>query len=121
MLGTKNPADVLTKHVPGDLLDRHLETIRARIVGERAEMAPQLNSAEPQGDWYIVVDKTVQAEGEILGEGVDSLTEDVEDNFKQPGVPGKAVARHGKNEKVKSGNRGNCGMQVPSEYLVFQI
>ena len=31
VLGAKNPADVLTKHVPGELLDKHLETIGARV------------------------------------------------------------------------------------------
>ena len=30
-LGTKSPADVLTKHVPGEFLDKHVETIGARL------------------------------------------------------------------------------------------
>ena len=29
VLGAKNPADILTKNVPGELLDRHLETLGA--------------------------------------------------------------------------------------------
>ena len=46
VLGTKNPADVLTKHVPGELLERHLESIGAEPRSGRAETAPELNSVE---------------------------------------------------------------------------
>ena len=46
VLGTKNPADVLTKHVPGELLDRHLETIGAKITQGRAELAPEIDSVQ---------------------------------------------------------------------------
>ena len=46
VLGTKNPADVLTKHVPGELLERHLESIGAEARLGRAETAPELNSVE---------------------------------------------------------------------------
>ena len=56
ILGTKNPADVLTKHVPRDLLDRHLETIGVSVVDGRAESAPELNviTAESDVHWYVV-------------------------------------------------------------------
>ena len=47
VLGTKNPAEVLTKHVPGELLDRHLETVGARISSGRAESAPEISSVNP--------------------------------------------------------------------------
>ena len=43
ILGSKNPADVLTKHWPRELLDKHLETIGVSIVDGRAETAPGLN------------------------------------------------------------------------------
>ena len=46
VLGTKNPSDILTKHVPADLLAKHLETIGAGIEGGRAESAPELNIVE---------------------------------------------------------------------------
>ena len=46
VLGTKNPSDVLTKHVPGELLERHIETMGMESRGGRAESAPELNSVE---------------------------------------------------------------------------
>ena len=44
VLGTKNPADILTKHVPADLLSKHLGAIQVEARGGRAETAPELNS-----------------------------------------------------------------------------
>ena len=44
VLGTKNPADVLTKHVPADLLNKHLETMNVTITEGRAEKAPELSA-----------------------------------------------------------------------------
>ena len=46
VLGTKNPADVLTKHVPAELLQRHLETLCTEVRGGRAETAPELSSLD---------------------------------------------------------------------------
>ena len=46
VLGTKNPSDVLTKHVPGELLERHLESMGAQPRSGRAETAPELNCLE---------------------------------------------------------------------------
>ena len=46
VLGTKNPSDVLTKHVPADLLERPIETMGMTLPGGRAERAPELNSLE---------------------------------------------------------------------------
>ncbi len=54
VLGSKNPADVLTKHVAADLLNRHLETIGAKIADGRAGSAPQLNSVESWVEWFTV-------------------------------------------------------------------
>ena len=59
VLGTKNPADVLTKHVPGELLDRHLETIGARLATGRAESAPEISSVESrvfEVEWTCKID-----------------------------------------------------------------
>ena len=53
VLGTKHPADVLTKHVPGELLERHLETLGAEMRGGRSELAPELMSlAISWIQWY---------------------------------------------------------------------
>ena len=46
VLGTKNPADVLTKHVGADLLHKHLETLGTEFQDGRADAVPELNSVE---------------------------------------------------------------------------
>ena len=43
VLGTKNPADILTKYVPAELLKRHLATLGTAAIGGRAEAAPELH------------------------------------------------------------------------------
>ena len=53
VLGQKNPSDVLTKHVAGDLLDRHVQTMEAVFRDGRAEVAPELNSVESLVEWYV--------------------------------------------------------------------
>ena len=40
--GTANPADILTKHMTRDTLDRHLSSIRLHRAPGRAETAPQI-------------------------------------------------------------------------------
>ena len=42
VLGTKNPADILTKYVPAELLKKHLATLGTAAVGGRADAAPEL-------------------------------------------------------------------------------
>ena len=59
-----NPSDVLTKHVPGELLDCHLRTLGLEIRGVRAETAPTLDSmtAERTMEWIEAEkDDTVMA------------------------------------------------------------
>ena len=53
VLGTLNPSDVLTKHVPGDLLDAHLRTLGMEVRGGRSDVAPTLDSVivEYLCDW----------------------------------------------------------------------
>ena len=46
VLGSQNPADVLTKHVPADLLQKHREALGTSTPGGRAETAPELNTLE---------------------------------------------------------------------------
>ncbi len=46
VLGTRSPADILTKHVPCEVLCKHLEAIGAEVRGGRAESAPTLDAVE---------------------------------------------------------------------------
>ena len=47
VLGSRNPADLLTKHVPRELLDAHVTTLGVEYKGGRAESAPTLDNVEP--------------------------------------------------------------------------
>ncbi len=62
ILGTKNPADILTKHVGADLLARHLETLGAAFQDGRADAAPGLSSVEVES-WvtWLPVDEHWQS------------------------------------------------------------
>ena len=53
VLGAKNPADLMTKHMPAELSGQHVKTLNMRLVEGRAESAPTLDSVESlvQG-WY---------------------------------------------------------------------
>ena len=48
VLGSRNPADALAKHMASTLLDQHLETVGLDSRDGRAESAPGLNSATPR-------------------------------------------------------------------------
>ena len=45
VLGTENPADLLTKHVPRDSCDYYLEKMQTHRCTGRSVMAPQLQNA----------------------------------------------------------------------------
>ena len=70
ILGTKNPADILTKHAAGDLRDKHLETVGVVPMSGRAETAPELMNIQDSGykvesqiEWFVT--ETEDAEKEI--------------------------------------------------------
>ena len=63
MLGTKNPADILTKHVPGDLLERHMETLNVEVKGGRAESTPKLSSVSELLQWHAPLNGLGGAKG----------------------------------------------------------
>ena len=44
VLGTRNPADALTKYLAGPLMDQHIATVGLEFRGGRAESAPELNT-----------------------------------------------------------------------------
>ena len=46
MHGEKNPSDICTKHVPAEVLNKHMEFMNVKIEGGRAERAPELGSLE---------------------------------------------------------------------------
>ena len=50
ILGSKNPADSLTKHMTADLAQRHLETLNMQMSGGRASSAPTIDSLVKA--WY---------------------------------------------------------------------
>ena len=52
VLGEKNPADLLTKHMSAELAGRHLETLNMKLTAGRASTAPTLDSLV-QG-WYSI-------------------------------------------------------------------
>ena len=47
VLGTRNPSDILTKHVASTLLEQHLLTVGAEFRGGRADSAPTLDEIQP--------------------------------------------------------------------------
>ena len=65
-LGSKNLADLMTKHMTAELAKQHLTTLNMKLEGGRAESAPTLDSFESfvQG-WYE--DMEVDAEEEFPG------------------------------------------------------
>ena len=46
VLGSRNPADALTKYMPGVLMDQHITTVGLKFQDGRAESAPELNNLE---------------------------------------------------------------------------
>ena len=46
VMGSMNPADVLTKHVPAEVLQKHIGALGVEARGGRANTAPELNSLE---------------------------------------------------------------------------
>ena len=50
ILGSKNPADLMTKHMTSDLAHKHLETLNMSISGGRASTAPTIDSLVQA--WY---------------------------------------------------------------------
>ena len=44
VLGTDNPADLMTKHLTQDVIEKHCATLRVQFLGGRAETAPTLST-----------------------------------------------------------------------------
>ena len=56
VLGTRNPSDILTKHVGRELLTTHLATLGLEHRGGRADKAPELDNIEPYTELYSRLD-----------------------------------------------------------------
>ena len=72
VLGTRNPADILTKHVPKDLLNAHIVTLGIDIRGGRAETAPTIDSIEAYTEEWeetLETDETRREDSEAGGGG----------------------------------------------------
>ncbi len=72
VLGSRNPADVLTKHVPAELLNVHLKTLGLEVREGRAETAPTLDSVEA---WTIAWTKGGQERKEVRFSKVVQMVE----------------------------------------------
>ena len=46
VLGSRNPADILTKHVAWALLDQHLTTVKVEVQSGQADSAPTLDEIQ---------------------------------------------------------------------------
>ena len=66
VLGSKNPADILTKHVPADLLAKHMETLGAENVDGRSAAAPELSSVEIES-WVQWLEDVKENENAVAG------------------------------------------------------
>ena len=146
VLGTKNPADILTKHVPSDLLNRHLETVRAVVVAGRAESAPELNTVESCIEWYledesdeeIVKDKVTEEEISALAEGELPWRSPCRprgswrDQLPERAQYRSSARKPSRRQRPAGGRTGNegaggrlerqePGMRIPSDSLVFNL
>ena len=50
VLGSRNPADALTKYMPGPLMNQHMTTLGLEARGGRAESAPTIDALECHTD-----------------------------------------------------------------------
>ena len=121
VLGSRNPADLLTKHVPRELLNAHLRTLGVEMVDGRAESAPTLDSVEAYTEeWIEEIDRSGESQGKEEG-GCrvvsDKGSERKEVRFHRR-VQVRAIEAVGRGRKVKNGvptkwrrkseDRGQC-------------
>ena len=70
VLGTRNPSDLLTKHMPGPLITQHLTTLGAVAKDGRAEAAPNLDVVESYTEGWLL--KRVRFSGVIKCRNIES-------------------------------------------------
>ena len=64
-LGSRNPADILTKHVASPLLDQHLVTVGAAVRVGRAGSAPTLDQVQVEAYSESAVSKVVRFNAKV--------------------------------------------------------
>ena len=92
VLGSRNPSDILTKHVGGELLDIHIRTLGIEYLGGRSSIAPSLDLVQPY---------TVEYSEEVKGRKTVSFSNVV--NFREVPAVGRMNKCHG------HGTRGGAG------------
>jgi len=97
VLGAKNPADLMTKHMSAELSGQHLRTLNMDIEGGRAASAPTLDNIESfvQG-WY-----------EDLNDEIEKQAETQEEITEKSGAP--PVERDLANEPLELERRNGNG------------
>ena len=66
VLGSKNPADLMIKHMIAELARHHLRTLSMKLEGGRAESAPTLDSVESfEQGWYEEMEIKMVNEGRV--------------------------------------------------------
>ena len=73
VLGSRNPADALTKYMPSTLMNQHLATINLEARGGRAEAAPTIDSVESHTEVWKY--KRVRFHGMIKVVSIPSIGE----------------------------------------------
>ena len=76
VLGEKNPADLLTKHLAAEVIHRHCDTLNMRWVEGRAEAAPTLDSVESYIQGGVADFECVSEDGQKENVSINAVQED---------------------------------------------
>jgi hypothetical protein len=95
VLGEKNPADLLTKHLGAEVIARHVDTLNMVWIKGRAESAPTLDSVES----YL---QTWVEDGTYL----DYDSDDDDDDDYDPNIDEVKEELKSEREKVRLGKEG---------------
>ena len=71
VLGSRNPADALTKYMPSPLMDQHVATVGLEFRGGRADSAPTLDSVETYTEGLVW--KRVRFHGTVSVQHIESV------------------------------------------------
>ena len=123
VLGSRNPEDILTKHVASTLLDQHLATVGVEVRGGRADSAPTLDEIQVYSESAAfkevrfngcIEERSIPAVGrgrpvrrvtKLKWISPTTTTTEVADNLRRPGREG-AVPGGDRRGSVRGGTRG---------------